>query len=59
MLKKITFIWNTLFAPKDWEIIGDAQTGEWVARRWLNGRWEYRAATQEEAENAYFMWAIR
>jgi hypothetical protein len=59
MLKKLMHLWNERFAPKEWDVLPDAETRTYRARRWANGAWEYRDATEEEAAEAYAWWSIR
>lgn len=59
MLNKIAIIWNSLFAPKDWEPIGDVASCHWQMHRWRNGQWEIRDASSSEAREASIWQANR
>jgi hypothetical protein len=59
MLKKLTHLWNTRFAPRDWTTFKDAKGRTFRARRWVNGAWEYRDLSPEEIHVAGLDWSIR
>jgi hypothetical protein len=49
MISKLIHLWNETFAPREWTTYRDREAMQFRMRRWKNGAWESRAATEEEA----------
>ena len=58
MINALARLYFAVFAPRHWEPVA-LVNGQWAMRRWINGAWECRPCTAEEARDAHDNWAIR